>query len=198
MSENYPRIILASASPRRIEMLRSLGLRFEAAPVTVDEAPSPGESPAEHVYRLSRTKALAVEDSDAEVVVGCDTVVVVDGEILGKPADTKDAGRMLRLLSGKTHAVVSGVALRGGTLVTGIASTEVTFDVLTDRQVDWYLATGEAMDKAGAYGIQGFAGLFVTGIKGSYANVVGLPLHLLPGLFSRLGFDFYSLLRLGG
>ena len=190
------RIILASASPRRAELLRTLGLEFEVRPVEMDETPLPGESPQDHVIRLAEAKATTNSvDDESSLVIGCDTVVIVGREILGKPRSADDARRMLRLLQGKAHEVISAVAISGGKTVSGFSETSVTFAPMIEQEIDWYVATGEPMDKAGAYGIQGYAALFVSKIRGSYSNVVGLPLELLPGLFARLGVDIFELIR---
>mgnify|MGYP000473782158 CR=1 FL=1 len=177
--------VLASGSPRRRELLAGAGLRFVVRPAGIDETPLPGEAPANYVRRLSIEKtdaSLAPPLANpAEIVLAADTTVDVTGEIFEKPLDTNDAYRMLRMLSGRSHLVHTGVtvsvpiagACRSSTIV---VTTEVTFADLEDAAIDWYLTTGEAMDKAGAYGIQGAAGAFVEKIKGSVTNVIGLPL----------------------
>ncbi|MFT7503651.1 MAG: septum formation protein [Ilumatobacter sp.] len=177
--------VLASGSPRRRELLAGAGLRFVVRPAGIDETPLPGEAPANYVRRLSIEKTDASMASPlanpAEIVLAADTTVDVTGEIFEKPLDTNDAYRMLRMLSGRSHLVHTGVtvsvpiagACRSSTIV---VTTEVTFADLEDAAIDWYLTTGEAMDKAGAYGIQGAAGAFVEKIKGSVTNVIGLPL----------------------
>jgi septum formation protein len=178
------RLVLASASPRRSELLRTVGLEFEVLPADIDETTRPGETPADYVARLSHEKAAAVAarcDAGA-VVVAADTTVDVDGRILEKPVDDADARRMLSLLSGRTHLVHTGVAVswfpetRARGTRTCVVETAVRFVELTDRAIDWYLATGEHAGKAGAYGIQGAAGAFVERIDGSVTNVIGLPL----------------------
>ena len=180
-------------------MLRALGLEFEVRPVELDETPLAGETPPGHAVRLAVAKATADSLGDGRsLVIGCDTVVVAEGEMLGKPRSADDARRMLRLLSGRRHEVVSAVAICGGETVSGHSETSVTFAPLSEKEINWYVATGEPMDKAGAYGIQGCAALFVSEISGSYSNVVGLPLELLPELFARLGVDLFSLLRPSG
>jgi septum formation protein len=178
-------LVLASGSPRRRELLTAAGLRFTVRSTDIDETPLPDESPTTYVRRLSIEKAAASTGSplagSAEVVVAADTTVEVRGEILEKPIDPDDACRMLRLLSGREHLVHTGVtvsvpqlgALRSSTIV---VTTKVTFADLDDESIDWYLETGEAMDKAGAYGIQGAAAAFVERIDGSVTNVIGLPL----------------------
>jgi len=179
-------LILASASPRRAGLLRAAGYSFRVIPSAVPELPLPGESAEKFAERAASEKARDVALRMGQgLVLGADTVVVVGKAILGKPRDSRDARRMLRLLSGRTHRVVTGVALwrAGGSLVgSGHSSTHVTFRKLSGAEVEWYVACGEPMDKAGAYGIQERAGLFVTGIRGSYSNVVGLPLELVYGM----------------
>lgn len=193
--------MLASASPRRSELLRSAGLEFDIVPADIDESTRPGETPSDYVARLSTEKADAVAErvGGAAIVIAADTTVDVDGRILEKPMDDPDARRMLRLLSGRTHLVHTGVTAvgpprdgagedRGSTIV---VETEVRFVELTDRAIDWYLATGEHAGKAGAYGIQGAAGAFVDRIDGSVTNVIGLPLAetlaLLTGTVASTG-----------
>ncbi len=191
------RLVLASASPRRAELLALLGRPFEVLVADIDETPVPGESPAALVERLAREKALAVAEGLVAahgsattsgpgavdvVVVGADTVVVLDGAILGKPVDPADAAATLRRLRGRTHEVLTGVAVvRGSRLeVTSfVEATSVRFAPMTDAEVDDYVASGEPLDKAGAYGIQGLGGRFVESIEGSYHNVVGLPIAQL-------------------
>jgi septum formation protein len=178
------RLVLASASPRRSELLRSVGLEFEVVPADIDEATLPCEKPSDYVARLSNEKARVVAErvGGGAVVVAADTTVDIDGRILEKPIDDPDARRMLRLLSGRTHLVHTGVTVswfpepwaRGTT--TCVVETAVRFVELTDRAIEWYLATGEHAGKAGAYGIQGAAGAFVERIDGSVTNVIGLPL----------------------
>jgi len=172
--------ILASSSPRRRELLRQAGLEFEVRPSAVEETPRPRETPEEFACRAAREKALevAVSASPNSVVLGADTVVVVGGEILGKPADAEDAARMLRRLSGATHRVITGVCLvRAPDRVEALEheTTFVTFRKLDEEEIRSYISSGEPFDKAGAYGIQGLASKFVTRIEGCYFNVVGLP-----------------------
>lgn len=173
--------ILASASPRRVELLRAAGLQPVVVPAGVDETAWPGETPADHVVRLARAKAagVAARHPDA-AVLGADTVVAIDDEILGKPRDDDDAGRMLRRLAGRTHRVYTGVALAvGADFRTDVAVSEVTMAPLSPAEIQWYVASGEPRDKAGAYAIQGLAARYVTAIQGSYSNVVGLPVALV-------------------
>jgi septum formation protein len=179
------RLVLASASPRRSELLRSVGLQFDIVPADIDESTLPGEAPTDYVARLSNEKARVVaERVGGAIVIAADTTVDVDGRILEKPMDEPDARRMLRLLSGRTHLVHTGVTTlsfgvgsgKTGSPETLVVETAVQFVELTDRAIDWYLATGEHAGKAGAYGIQGAAGAFVDRIDGSVTNVIGLPL----------------------
>jgi septum formation protein len=175
------RVVLASASPRRAELLQAAGIQFEVLPAHVDETPRPGEAPAIYVRRIAEAKATAVASrTNGRIVLAADTTVVVDDEILGKPESDDDAKRMLRLLSGRAHEVVTGVTLMSnGASSTRVESTTVEFAPLTDEEIAWYVDTGEPRDKAGAYAIQGYASRFVTRINGSYSNVVGLPISLV-------------------
>jgi len=174
------RLVLASASPRRVELLRAAGFEFETLPTDIDEALHPDESPDRYVRRLAAEKsavALKKLQSPDAVVLGADTTVVVDGEILGKPADEAESRRMLGRLAGRRHEVLTGVSLRRGALEVGrVEATAVYFAALTPDAVEWYVASGEGRDKAGGYAIQGLASRFVTRIDGSYSNVVGLPI----------------------
>ena len=216
------RLILASASPRRAELLRSAGYSFEVVVATVDESIRAGEPPSTYVRRLAADKSAAAmvrvtadlkvrttpvtadlkvgTASDAAVgdvvqafrpadviVLGADTTVVVDGEILGKPRDDDDARDMLRRLSGKVHQVLTGVSLRQGAYEVGrVETTSVTFCALTDEDISWYVASGEGRDKAGGYAIQGLASRFIPDISGSYSNVVGLPVACVEELLRPL------------
>jgi septum formation protein len=184
------RLVLASSSPRRVELLRAAGFDFVVRPALVDESVPPGEDAEVHVRRLALAKAGAVEyDSKNEIVLAADTVVVIDDQILGKPADDEDAGAMLRRLSGRAHEVVSGVTVRRGDASTCVVErTRVQFAPLASHDIAWYLASGEHRDKAGAYAIQGRASRFVERIDGSYSNVVGLPVHVVWQLLSHAGF----------
>ena len=202
------RLILASASPRRAELLRAACIDFDAIGADVDEAVVAGESPEQHVRRLAESKARAVLSRAGQTpVLAADTVVVVDGEILGKPVGDHDARRMLRLLSGRQHEVMTGVCLanlpgpakagqygqgRGAgptsdRVLLEVAITTVEFAPLADAEIDWYAASGEPADKAGAYGVQGLASRFVTRIEGSYSNVVGLPVAVVYRLCKAAG-----------
>ncbi len=192
-----PRIILASASPRRRQLLDLIGMPYLLRPADVEEIQRPGEAGTAFATRASRDKAVAVAAGSNDLpVLGSDTVVEIDGEILGKPQDRDDAIRMLRRLSGRSHHVHTGVALALGNQCESLVdSTEVRFHPLIEKTIDWYVATGEPMDKAGAYAVQGCGGLLVEGIHGSPHTVVGLPIHRLPELFTRCGIDFWTLLE---
>jgi len=176
-------LVLASASPRRAELLRGAGIEFDVTPADVDETVHPGERPDAYVRRVAAAKARAVAARARErVVLAADTTVVIDDIMLGKPVDDNDAKRMLCLLSGRTHDVLTAVAVfRAGMdeSLVDVERTEVEFAPLTEFEIDWYVATGEPRDKAGAYAIQGYASRFVTRIDGSYSNVVGLPIALV-------------------
>jgi septum formation protein len=181
-------LILASQSPRRSELLETAGLRFTVRSRPVAEVRGPGEEPREYVIRLARAKAEAAwQGSGDEVVLGADTVVVLDERVLEKPADAAEARAMLRSLSGRTHIVITGICLRhaGGTIVDA-ASTKVRFAKLDEREIADYAGSGEPMDKAGAYAIQGLASKFVEHVEGCYFNVIGLPLALVYRHWKRL------------
>ena len=180
-------LILASKSPRRSELLKAAGISFEVLAADVDETPLANESPAAYVERLAVVKARAVYALRPDArVLGADTTVTIDGEILGKPVDEQDAVRMLRLLQGRAHDVHTGVALVSAKgMRSAIDTTRVWFDRMTDRDISWYVATGEPVDRAGAYAIQGFASRFIPRIEGSYSNVVGLPVALVSSILSE-------------
>jgi len=184
------RIILASGSPRRADLLRAAGFDFERVVTDVDESIRAGESPKAYVRRLAAEKsraALAALDVEGPIVLGADTTVVVDGEILGKPVDDADAAAMLRRLSGRRHEVMTGVSVRQGASEVGrVEVTGVHFAPLTDADVAWYVASGEGRDKAGAYAIQGLASRFIPRIEGSYSNVVGLPVTCVYELITEI------------
>jgi septum formation protein len=184
-----PRLILASQSPRRRELLRLIGLSHEAVPANLDESMMPGELPEPHAERLAREKASAIANSYPEaVIVGADTIVVLDGEVLGKPGDKREAVRTLERLSGRTHTVHTAVAVAfKGALESGVESVEVTFRPITRQQIEAYVETGEPMDKAGAYGIQGFGATIVERIHGDYFAVMGLALGLMVQLLGHVG-----------
>ncbi|MCU0272040.1 MAG: Maf family protein [Acidimicrobiales bacterium] len=167
-------LILASGSPRRHELLATFGLPFEIVVPDVDETPLPGEDPAAYVARLAEAKARAV---DGALVLAADTTVVVDGAIIGKPEDPDDHARMIRRLSGRTHEVLTGVALHGRQLQVAVERSSVSFVELTESEVAWYVGTGEGTDKAGGYAVQGQGAIFVERVEGSVSNIVGLPLH---------------------
>jgi septum formation protein len=176
------KLILASSSPRRKELLDAVGWPYEAIVAGIDESLRPNEKPVAYVQRLARAKAEAVAARvQAGLVLGADTTVVVENQILGQPDDDDDARRMLNLLNGKWHEVLTGVAaLRvGGETRVDYETTRVRFAEMSDGEIDWYVATGEARGKAGAYGIQGAAGLFIEEIDGDYFNIVGLPIRLV-------------------
>ena len=182
------RLVLASRSPRRADLLTSAGYDFEVAPADIDERLLDGETPAAHVRRLALEKsAFVARDHQTSVVLGADTVVVIDGVELGKPADDADAAGMLGRLSDRTHDVLTGVAVRvGNDQRCDVESTRVTFRTLTAAEVAWYVGSGEPVGKAGAYAIQGRASRFVTRIEGSYSNVVDLPIARVDELLRRL------------
>ncbi|HEX6203318.1 MAG TPA: Maf family protein [Thermoanaerobaculia bacterium] len=203
-----PAIVLASASPRRRELLAALGLPFAVRPVDLDETPRPGEAPRAYVARLAVEKAAAADSHAGELVLAADTVVVLPGEgedggpaLLGKPADPAEAEAMLARLAGREHVVFTGVALVGGDGAGGggrravaIEESRVRIAPLGPDEIAWYVATGEPLDKAGAYAIQGIGALFVEAVEGNYSNVVGLPLPAVYQLFRELGYDLRSFL----
>ena len=198
------RLILASGSPRRAELLRAAGYAFEIVAPDVDESIRAGEAAAAYVRRLAAEKSAAVQVGVARgfqpreggperaapheaTILGADTVVVVDGDILGKPRDDGEAAAMLRRLSGRPHVVMTGVSLRQGPHELGrVVTTEVYLRDLSDEELDWYVASGEGRDKAGAYAIQGLAARFIPRIDGSYSNVVGLPVACVAELLTSL------------
>ena len=186
-----PKIILASASPRRVEILRIVGWPFETLPTNIDETRKNDEGAAAYVQRLARAKAeAAAQRGPGLLVVGADTTVVIGAHILEKPNDQDDARRMLRQLSGQWHQVLTGVAvINGATSESRVAyeTTEVKFAVMTRDEIDWYVSSGEPMDKAGAYAIQGLGARFIEEIRGDYFNVVGLPVRLLYKLLTKAG-----------
>jgi septum formation protein len=185
------RLILASASPRRADLLREAGIDVEIQPANVDENVEPGEPPEIYVRRVAEAKGRTISDQmPGRFVLAADTAVVVDGEILGKPTGPEDAKRMLRLLSGRSHLVISGVCLMkdGGPVVeTEVEVTVVEFASLSPAEIAWYVVSGESMDKAGGYGIQGRASRFVSCIAGSYSNVVGLPVAVVYRMCTQAG-----------
>jgi septum formation protein len=194
-------LVLASASPRRQELLRNAGLAFVVQPADIDERPLPGESPQAYCMRLAREKALTVFQSRPhDHVLGADTIVVVGTQILGKPRDREDAFRMLRLLSGRSHTVSTGVCLvapgevpiADPNVETSSESTLVTMTNPSEAEIRDYIATGEPMDKAGAYAIQGLASRWIPRIEGDYSNVVGLPLALVYSMLKNAGVEMRS------
>ena len=209
LSNAGPTLYLASQSPRRVELLQQLGLQFEKLCIDVNEARNSGELPEDFVGRLGLDKAMAgyralIDQPLSSLpavpfaVLGADTIVVCDDDILGKPAGEADAGKMLQLLSGRTHHVYTSVSVissdvSGSYSVHSITNkTQVTFRTIEPEEVKWYWSSGEPSDKAGAYGIQGLGAIFVSCIKGSYSSVVGLPLFETGQLLSELGFHFKS------
>jgi septum formation protein len=188
-----PDIVLASASPRRRELLSRIGIRFTVQPSRVSEDVLPGETPDEHVVRLSRDKAREVAqrpDVPGRWFIGSDTIVLRDDSILGKPRDAAEAAVMLRSLAGRRHRVLSGYAVfdrQSGATVSGAVATAVRFKELTEEEIAGYIATGEPFDNAGAYAILGMGYYLVVGIVGSYTNVVGLPLCVVVVVLERLG-----------
>lgn len=192
--KDIPPLILASGSPRRKDLLSLLQLEFEIDPAIGPEEPYAGRDPAEYVRQLAVAKAseVARRRTDPALVVGADTVVVLGGLLLGKPADEEEAKWMLRLLSGQTHQVYTGVAvveIPGFLTRDAVEVTDVTFKALTDERIERYVRTGEPLDKAGAYGIQGLGAVNVSRIEGCYFNVVGLPLAKLADLLSEWGLE---------
>ena len=184
-------LVLASASPRRQELLRNAGITFEVQPARIPEDPLPGEGAKECAERLAREKAIAVAQGRRnEVVLAADTVVVVDGQILGKPSGAADAARMLRLLSGRAHQVITGVCfVAGGQWSVGSETTSVTMSEISEKEIADYIASGEPMDKAGAYAIQGIASRWIPRIDGDYCNVVGLPVALVWRMVQEKGLN---------
>ena len=188
-------LVLASASPRRQELLRNAGIAFEVQPADIVEDPLPGEDPVACAERLAREKArLVAQRTPAAFVLGADTVVFVDGMMLAKPVDEEDARRMLQLLSGRTHKVITGVCLirpsgnfEASAEETSSATTLVTMDEIPEPEIASYAASGEPMDKAGAYAIQGIASRWICKIEGDYPNVVGLPVCLVYRMLRRHG-----------
>jgi nucleoside triphosphate pyrophosphatase len=192
------RLILASGSPRRSSLLRAAGFTFEVFAVEIDERFRTGETAEQYVARLADAKASAAAASlgraettttpFSDVVLGADTTVVSNGQVLGKPADSADAERMIRLLAGRTHEVLTGVhLLKGDRSLAHVERSQVRMSAMTETEIAWYVASGEPMDKAGAYAIQGLASRFIEGIEGSYSNVVGLPIARVHTLLKALG-----------
>lgn len=190
-ASSRPRLVLASGSPRRWELLEGLGVNIVVRPVDVDETPKPGESPEVYVLRLAREKATA-RGQPGEVILAADTIVVIDGKLLGKPRNEGDARRMLRDLSGREHEVLTGIAVwvpADDRLESDVETTRVRFAALSEEEIVWYAASGEPRDKAGAYAIQGLGALLVEAISGNYSNVVGLPMPRVYRLLAEVGVD---------
>ena len=190
-------VVLASQSPRRRQLLSLIGIDHEVRPANIDESYVPGEEPTAHAVRLARGKAQTIASSGA-VTIGSDTIVVVDGDVLGKPESEADAARMLRRLSGRSHTVITAVAVGWqGQLISDAEEVGVTFRRLSEKDIDAYIATGEPMDKAGAYGIQGYGATIVERVDGDYFAVMGLPLNRLTRLLESLGlvYEFGPLRR---
>ena len=187
MTATQVRVILASQSPRRRELLTLVGIPHEVRPADIDERYLAGESPRAHAERLAREKAVKIREPGA-IVIGSDTIVVVDGDVLGKPRDVSDAARMLRRLSGRSHVVITAVAVALDDRVeSDVEEVDVTFHSLSESDISAYIATREPMDKAGAYGIQGFGATIVARVDGDYFAVMGLPLQRLVRLLERVG-----------
>jgi septum formation protein len=188
------KVVLASSSPRRHELLKLIGVDHEVIPADLDESQLPGEKPDAHAERLARAKSAAIAaDRGESLVIGADTIVVVDQHILGKPRDVADAARMLRMLSNRSHVVMTAVAVTlGGRTISLVEKVTVSFRDLTEDEIARYIATGEPMDKAGAYGIQGYGATIVRRIEGDYFAVMGLSLVRLVDLMTQLGvrYDF--------
>jgi septum formation protein len=185
------RLTLASGSPRRAELLRAAGIAFDVLPVEVDERFYPDEQPERSVARVAEAKARAgAARRPDQIVLAADTTVVVDQQTLGKPVDGDDAARMLRMLSGKTHEVLTGICLcHQGRHLVHVEPTRVRMAAMDEAEIAWYVSTGEAHDKAGAYAVQGLASRFIQKIDGSYSNVVGLPISNVYQLLKELGCD---------
>jgi len=185
-----PRLVLASASPRRARILRGLGVSYRVLVSHEDESLRPGEDGAAAVERLARATALAVARGETMPVLAADTEVLCDGRVLGKPADERDAIAMLRRLQGRAHDVVTGVCLvAGGVARSGVERSVVRFAPMSERELAWYAATGEPLDKAGGYHVDGKGALFVETVEGSPSNVAGLPVRLLLRLVREAGLD---------
>lgn len=190
------KIVLASGSPRRREILSKLGFDFQVKPSDIDEKVLEEEEPGSYVLRMAVQKALAAaEEEAAGLFIGADTVVVVDGKIIGKPRNAEEAKEQLRLLSAREHIVITGIGIVDkyhNRTVSSMEQTIVYFNPLSEGEIDAYVASGEPLDKAGSYGIQGLGAVFVRRIEGDYFNVVGLPVSRLYGLLSELGYNFWQ------
>ncbi|HZF13614.1 MAG TPA: Maf family protein [Thermoanaerobaculia bacterium] len=204
-SSALPALVLASASPRRRELLGGLGAVFAVRPVDLDETPRPGEAPRDYVLRLAIEKAAAgarsTPEDGGELVLAADTTVVLDGEILGKPQDEADARRMLGRIAGREHLVLTGVALHESRAAgeprraSTVETSRVRMAPMSEEEIAGYVATGEPLDKAGSYAVQGLGALFVEEVFGNYTNVVGLPLPATRRLFAELGYDLRQFSR---
>lgn len=180
-------LVLASRSPRRAELLRDAGIEFSVRVADVDETPRQWERPSDYVARVALEKVLAIYLESQEIALAADTTVVLGDEIMGKPLDAADATRMVRALAGQRHDVLTGICVRCGDRVeTDVATTAVWFAPMSEAEIAEYVASGEPMDKAGGYGIQGLASKFIERIEGSYSNVVGLPIHLVYRALTRM------------
>lgn len=189
-------LFLASASPRRAELLQQIGVPFTIEVGQVDEHQLPAESPMQYVERLARNKAMSLAKPNDVCVLGADTVVVLDGRVLGKPVDRADAIATLQALSGRAHQVMTGVAVCQGEHVEScVVTAEVNFAALSLAQIERYWDSGEPADKAGSYAIQGWGAVFVTHLEGSYSAVVGLPLHETAAMLARFGIDSWQVVR---
>ena len=189
-------VVLASGSPRRHELLTQIGVPFSVRVPDIDETPTDHEPATDYVRRLAYAKAAAVIAAADELVVAADTTVELSGDILGKPIDASDAASMLRRLSARTHKVHTGIAVRLGDLeIAEVCTTLVTFIDLDEAAIEWYVATGEPMGKAGSYALQGAGGALVQLVRGSVSNVIGLPLHVVIQLAHRCGVDLLQLNR---
>jgi nucleoside triphosphate pyrophosphatase len=188
------RLVLASMSPRRADLLRAAGFNFEIFPVSLDERFDPGETPDEYVARLAEAKARAAAGAAADaILLGADTTVVFRGQILGKPVDPVDAARMLHQLSGHVHEVLTGICLlMGERSLVHVETTRVKVAPLTEAEIGWYVGSAEPLDKAGGYAVQGLGSRFIEGIEGSYSNVVGLPIGSVYTLLKELGCDILN------
>lgn len=197
-----PDLVLASASPRRGDIFRKLGIAHSVLPVDVDEKNASGKSPEQKAMNAAKMKAVAAAEirQDA-VIIAADTIVVLgDGRILGKPEDEAEAFDMLSILQGETHTVITGLAVihpEKGSLMTAFDRSSVTFYPMSDKEIEWYISTGEPMDKAGAYGLQEKGMLFVQGVSGSHSNVIGLPVQLLYHLLLKAGITVFDYIEAG-
>ena len=187
------KVVLASESPRRHELLSRIGVQFAVRVPDIDESPQGAESPADYVRRLASAKAAAVRAEPDDLIIAADTTVDLGGEILGKPADADEAASMLRRLSGRTHRVHTGVAVRrADEELAAVCTTFVTFVALDEAMIDWYVSAGEPMGKAGSYALQGAGAVLVQTVRGSVSNVIGLPMHVVIDLAGRSGVHLLS------